>query len=316
MNKIERVQAVLRGEKPDRIPAGFWFHYPDSLDTKQMAEEHLKTYRETGVDIYKVMQDYIHRIDTPVQKSGDWNKVKLPGCSSPVYQKLLDVLKRILDGTGRDALTFQTMFGPLKIAEFSFGKDILMAHAKEAPDLVAAAVKGIAESQAEWAAGFINAGATGLFYSAQFSEPGRFSRDEFEKISGSSDLLVIKAAEAAGGRNLLHICGEPEYQFKTSLEWYTGFPCAIVNWSVKDTGISLKKGKELFGGKPVLGGMNNKGNIANGSDASIREEVRAALDSAGTTAGIMLGADCTVQGEHISLEKIRLAVEAAHAYPV
>ena len=191
MNKIERVEAVLRGEKADRIPAGFWFHYNGDLDTKEMAEEHLKTYRETGVDIYKVMQDYHQMMDVVVQTPEDWKKVKYPGRSSPVFQKLLDVLKRILDATGRDALTFQTIFGPLKNAVRSYGYDLVMAHAKEAPDLLAAALKGIAEAEAEWAAGFVEAGATGLFYSAQFSEPGRFSKEKWEEKVKPGDLALL-----------------------------------------------------------------------------------------------------------------------------
>ena len=316
MNKIERVEAVLQGKKPDRIPAGFWFHYPNDFDTNQMAEAHLKTFRETGVDIYKVMQDYVQRIDTIVQSPRDWNKVRFPGTTSPVYQKLLDVLKRILDATGHDALVFQTMFGPLKTAVMSFGDAMVMTHAKEVPDLLAAVVKIIAEAQVEWAAGFIEAGADGIYYSGQFSEPGRFTREEFDMLAAEGDLMVLKAAESKGGRNLLHICGEPEYQFKSNPAWYTDYPFAIVNWSVKDTGISLKEGKELFGGKPVLGGMHNKGNILNGSDESIVDEVSKVISSAGTAEGFMLGADCTIQGEGISHEKIRVAVEAAHSYPV
>ena len=37
------------------------------------------------------------------------------------------------------------------------------------------------------------------------------------------------------------------------------------------------------------------------------------LDAFGTT-GIMIGADCTIQGENISLDYIKVAVEAAHEY--
>ena len=314
MNKIERVETVLKGGKPDLVPAGFWFHYNGDLDSRQMADEHLKTFRETGVDIYKVMQDYTQKIDTPVQTSGDWKKVKYPGCVSPVYQKLLDVLKRILDATGGDALTFQTLFGPLKVLVQTYGDDLVMAHCKEAPDLVAQAVMNVADAQTEWAAGFIEAGICGLYYSGQFSEPGRFTRPEFDKLCAAGDLVVLKAAEAKGGRNLLHICAQPEYQFKSTPEWYVNYPFVIVNWSVKHTGISLKKGRELFGGKPVLGGMNNKGNILNGSDESIRKEVHEVINSIGDTRGFMLGADCTIQGKNISHEKIRVAVDAAHEF--
>jgi uroporphyrinogen decarboxylase len=314
MTKKERVEAILQGKAADVVPAGFWFHYNREWDASRMAEEHLKTYRETGADIYKVMQDYSHEIETPVKTPADWKNIKYPGRSSPVYQKLLDVLKRILDATGHDALTFQTIFGPLKTVVQSYGYDLVMAHAKEARDQLAAAVDVIADVQTEWVLGFMEAGADGLFYAAQFSEPGRFTGDEFDRLVKDGDLKILKAAESKGGRNILHICGEPDYQFRTTPAWYTNYPCAIVNWSVKDTGLSLKDGALLFKGKPVLGGMNNKGNILNGSDESIREEVQTAIKSFGTVKGFMLGADCTIQGKDISHKKIKAAVDAAHAY--
>ncbi|GHU01088.1 uroporphyrinogen decarboxylase [Spirochaetia bacterium] len=313
MNKRERVEAIFRGEQADMIPAGFWFHYKGEWDTVRMAEEHLRTYRETGPDIYKVMQDYTQKIEAAVQTPSDWSKVKYPGRSSPVYQKLLDVLKRILDGTGRDAYVFQTIFSPFKIAVQTYGDALVMAHAKEAPDLVAAAVKGIAEAQTEWAAGFMEAGADGLFYAAQFSEPGRFTRPEWNRLVSAGDVMVMKAAESRGGKNILHICGEPEYQFQTNPAWYSGYSFSIVNWSVKDTGLSLEDGKKLFGNRPVLGGMNHKGNILSGTDVSIAEEVRAVIKSLGSIGGFILGADCTIQGEGISHDRIRAAVDAAHA---
>ena len=42
-------------------------------------------------------------------------------------------------------------------------------------------------------------------------------------------------------------------------------------------------------------------------------EVKEILDTFGT-AGIMIGADCTIQGRDIHLEHIRTAVRAAHNY--
>ena len=316
MNKIERVDTVFRGGKPDKIPALFWFHYNKDFDAREMAEAHLKTYRETDVDIYKIQQEYIQALNTVVQKPEDWNKVKFPGRSSSVYQKLLDVVKRIVDAAGHEAMVFQTMYGPLKTAVQSCGYDLMMAHAKEAPDLLFAAVMNIAEAQTEWAAGFVEAGAAGIFYCAQNSEPDRFTREEFNKLVTTGDLPVLKAIEDKGGRILLHICGEWDYQFRSTPEWYTAYPATIYTWSIKDTGISLKKGREIFAGKPIMGGINNKGNIVKGSKESIVDEVNTVIASAGTTEGFMLTADCSLQGEGISHEKIRVAVDASHAYPV
>ena len=88
----------------------------------------------------------------------------------------------------------------------------------------------------------------------------------------------------------------------------------MVNWSVKDNDFSLAQGKELFK-RPILGGLNNKGNILNGSDEEICAEVKASIESFGS-ASMMIGADCTIQGEGISLDRIQTAVEAAHSFSV
>jgi uroporphyrinogen decarboxylase len=311
MNRIERVNAVFRDEKPDCIPAGFWYHYKREYSTAEMIRVHLATYRETGADIMKVMQDYGQKIEAEVKVPGDWDRVKFPGTGSPVYQKLADVLKGLLDTIGGETLIFQTIFSPFKTAVDSYGDALVMAHAREAPGRVVSALQGLTEALAEWAAGFVELGASGLFYAAQFSEPGRFSREEWETLVRPGDLGVMKAAADKGGRNILHICGEPEYRFRTQPQWFTDYPAAIVNWSVKDTGLSLKDGKTLFK-KPVLGGMNNKGNILSGSDEEIRTEVEGLLKDV-EPAGFMLGADCTIQGQGISHQKMRVAVDAAHS---
>jgi uroporphyrinogen decarboxylase len=310
MNKKERLEAVFANQEPDCVPAGFWFHYDSGLSPAETAEAHIKTFRETGVDVMKVMQDYIQRMDMKVQVPADWKKVTYPGVSSPVYQKMADVLKRILDALGSETLVFQTMYGAMKNAVFSYGDEMVMAHAREAPDLVADAIRRIAEAMCEWAEGFVALGAAGLYYTAQFTEPGRFTKEEWAQIVRPADIMVMKAAEARGGRNILHICGEPEYQFRTQPEWIVDYSSVIVNWSIKETGLSLPQGRELFK-RPILGGMNNRGNILHGSSESISAEAGQIIAKAGKK-GFMLGADCTIQGKGISHKNIRVAVDAAH----
>ena len=85
-----------------------------------------------------------------------------------------------------------------------------------------------------------------------------------------------------------------------------------MNWSVKDNGYGLERGQDYFKAG-ILGGMDNKGNILKGPKEAIRKEVTDILDRFGTR-GIMIGADCTIQGEGIRLDFIREAVEAAHKY--
>ncbi len=313
MNKKERVKAVIGNKVPDRIPAGFWFHYKPDYTVEEMAEAHLKLFRETDMDVIKIMQDYMYPVEGEIRCADDWYKIRVKGTDSEEFQKLTKVIRLIRKEAGDDVMLFQTMFGPFKAASIAFGDDVLMKYSKEAPEAVAAGIKIIADELEKWAKGYLEAGADGIYYSAQFGEEGRFSKEEWEKLVKPYDLQILNVADKMEEKyNILHICGEPEYKFKTHVDWFADYPGDLVNWSVKDNGYSLEKGRETFK-RAILGGMNNKGNVLNGPEEAIEDEVKAILDAFGTE-GIMIGADCTIQGKNIRLDYIRKAVETAHNY--
>lgn len=313
MKKSERVLAVMKKEEADCVPAGFWFHYNPKYTVQEMIDAHMELYRETGMDVIKIMQDYPYPVTGQITSAQDWYKVGMKGTDSEEFEKMAAVIKGIREQAGDDVLIFQTMFGPFKTASMAFGDDVLMKYSKETPEAVAAGVGILADVLEEWAKGYLAAGVDGIYYSAQFGEIGRFSEEEWEKLVKPSDLQILNvAADMPEKYNILHICGEPEYDFKTWVERFTSYPADLVNWSVKDNGYSLEKGREAFG-KAILGGMNNKGNILNGPKEAIEQEVKEILDVFGTK-GIMIGADCTIQGQGIRLDYIKAAVDAAHNY--
>lgn len=313
MTKRERILAVMKKEAADYVPAGFWFHYKSEYTVQQMIDAHLELYKETGMDLIKIMQDYMYPVSGKITCAEDWYHIEVKGTDSEEFKKLADVIRGIRKEAGEDVMLFQTMFGPFKAASIAFGDDILMKYSKEAPDAVAAGIQIIADALEKWAEGYLEAGVDGIYYSAQFGEEGRFSREEWEKLVKPYDLQILNVADKADGKyNILHICGEPEYNFKTHVDWFKDYPADLVNWSVKDNGYSLEKGRETFA-SAILGGMNNKGNILNGPEQAIQDEVKEILDSFGTT-GIMIGADCTIQGKNIRLDYIKTAVDAAHQY--
>lgn len=312
MNKVERVKAVFRGEKPDKVPAGFWFHYPYEMPAKEMAEEHLKLFRYTDMDVMKIMQDFNYTVNLQIQTPEDWYRLKLDGTNSAVFRKQAEVIKRIVDGIGGEALVFQTVYNPFATTEAATNREMLMDHAKNAPDALAAGVSQLAEVLEEWVNAYLDLGVDGIYFSAQYGEVGRFNEEEWNKLARPYDLKIMQAVANRGKYNFLHICGLPKYQFKADLPRFADYPGEIVNWSVKDTGVTLKEGQKLFK-RPVMGGLNNKGNILSGDDASIIGEVNQTIRSFGSTS-MMIGADCTIQGQGISLDRIRTAVKAAHDY--
>lgn len=313
MNKIERMQTVFKGGTPDITPAGFWFHYPGTNTVQEMVDAHLSLYNETDMDVIKIMQDYPYPALPAVNTPADWYKVKMAGKNSPEFDKLAEVLKRLADATNGEVMLFQTMFGPFKAAVMQYGDALVMEHAKADPTAVAAGVKAIAESLQEWAEGFLTNGAHGIYFSAQFGDVGRFSQEAWAQMVRPADVAVLGVADGMTDRyNMLHICAEPDYDFKAHVDWFANYPGDIINWSVKDTGYTLAQGRKMFD-RPILGGMNNKGNLVTGSDEAIRAEAAAVIEGFGR-AGFMLGADCTVQGKEISQARIRTAVETAHSF--
>ena len=58
MTKKERVIAAIKGQPVDRIPSGFWLHFPESCFYGDAAvQAHLKFFRETETDIQKIAQE-------------------------------------------------------------------------------------------------------------------------------------------------------------------------------------------------------------------------------------------------------------------
>ena len=313
MTKKERVLAVMKKQPVDQVPAGFWFHYKPDYSVQQMIDAHMELFRKTDMDIIKIMQDYPYPISGEITCADDWYKIQVKGTDSEEFAKMAEIIRGIRKEAGDDVLIFQTMFGPFKAASMTFGDDVLMKYSKEAPEAVAAGVKIIADGLEQWTRGYLEAGADGIYYSAQFGELGRFEKEEWEKLVRPSDLQILGVAESTAAKyNILHICGEPEYEFKTHVDWFKDYPADLINWSVKDNHFTLEEGRELYS-SAILGGMNNKGNVLKGPKEAIEAEVKAILDAFGTT-GIMIGADCTIQGENISLDYIKTAVDAAHGY--
>ena len=83
------------------------------------------------------------------------------------------------------------------------------------------------------------------------------------------------------------------------------------NFAAAVEGVSLSQGKQLFGGKAIIGGFANTANgvLYKGTKEQIQAETRKLLADAGRT-GVILGADCTVPRD-IDLEHLEWVRESA-----
>jgi len=302
MDKVERVRAAIAGEPVDRVPAGFWFHFtPDKQHGKASVQAHLDYYRESNVDFLKVMNEHPYRANVDIASPADWRRIRPAPLSSNFYQQQLDEVKAILDEVQGDCLVLVTIFGP-----FSSGNHTSRAnvtdHLKADPLAVSQGLAAIAESLAEFAEALVDAGAAGIYYSAQGGEQDRFTEFEFLQYIKPHDLTVLDAVKDKAEFNLLHICKD-----YIRLPLYVDYPGHVVNWAATKHNMSLREGRTLFK-RTICGGMDDRGIMVNGSKKDIQAEVHAVIAEIGTE-GFILGADCTLPTD-IDVSHIRAAVEA------
>ena len=319
MDKIRRMNTVFEGGAPDCVPAGFWLHYPAEWGAKATAEAHLGLYKATDMDIIKIMDDsscsYLTDV-VKITKAADWEKINLPGTNCWHYQRMSEIIKRLAGAVSGEAMLFPTVWSPFKIASFTYASSGLsdadfMDDCFKNPESIIKGVEAISSVLEQFVAGYIDSGGDGIYFSAQFSEPGRFTDEQWAQLVMPYDLRVINAAKKAGKRVIVHICGEPEYEFRTTPGRYADYPGDLFNWAVHRNSLDLQGGRALFK-RPVLGGLHNRGALVSGDEESIRSEVRKIISHAGR-AGFMLGADCTVPAD-VSYDRLRYAVEEAHSH--
>ena len=64
MTKKERIQAAIRGEKPDKMPYSFWSHMPGTdLDPEAIAQKTYEFYKKYDFDFVKTMNNGMYPIE-------------------------------------------------------------------------------------------------------------------------------------------------------------------------------------------------------------------------------------------------------------
>ena len=309
MNKVERMRAVLAGEIADRVPASFWFHFPeDQAHGEESVKAHLEYYRQADLDFLKIMNEHPYQVETRIKNPIDWRKLKPAPLSSDFYQSQLDEIKMITDQLGGECLTATTIFNPFSSGNHASNR-LVTEHLKADPESVNIGLATIAESLAEFALACLDAGADGIYFSAQGGEADRFEEHEFLEYIKPQDLTVLNAINGKGELNIIHICRE-----NVRLHLYCNYPGAVVNWAVTaSSNLSLKSGKKLFD-RTVLGGMDNRGVIVDGNPEEIELAVHQIIHAVGPK-NLILGADCTLPTE-INIDHIRAAIEATATFPM
>lgn len=328
-SKRELVLKAFRGEPVDRVPVGFWHHFTNEdewlvgFGNQAIIEKNLAGHQaflaEVEPDFIKLMSDgyfaYPNERLKKVQSIKDLADIEPLGADHPWISEQVELVQKIRAGFTEDLVAIYNIFAPVTYFKWLIGKvaggdDIIADFLVEDAVLTKRVLDVIAQDIAALTERIIKeAGADGIYLSVQSIQDARVSAEDYKAFIAPSELAVLEAANAAGGVNILHICG---YEgARNDVHLFTDYPAQVINWAVGPEGISLAEGRKLFGGRTVLGGFENgkNGLLYTGNQAAIQDETKRLIAEAGKVA-LIIGADCTIPSD-IKAERIQWVRQAA-----
>ena len=142
MNKKERVDAALRGDQVDRIPASMWGHdFEREWTAQSLAEAMVENFTRYDWDYMKVNPRASYHVegwgvkvrpsgekykapifeDTPIKSASDWKRIRPLEPDRGALGEQLRALQLINHAIGFDAYFVQTVFCPLGVAKYLAG---------------------------------------------------------------------------------------------------------------------------------------------------------------------------------------------------
>lgn len=316
MTKKERVLTVLAGKEPDCTPVSFSLHFPEMENAgEDGVQSHLKFFRETDTDIYKIMNENLVPCVGELDGPETWSRVCGVCREGAFIEKQADFAERILSSCGAEAFTLGTLHGitasgihPIeKVYGYEHSRTLLAESLRKNPEAVLEAFDCIAEQQCRLVRIYAEMGMDGVYYAALGGEKRWFTDGEFQTWIEPFDKRVLAEIRKAKMAVFLHICKDG-----LNMERYASYaPYAdVVNWGVYEVPLSLEEGKRLFPENTLMGGLPNRSGImTEGTEAELVQETQKIICRYGPK-HFILGADCTLPTE-IPYARIRAIVETA-----
>ncbi|MDX2151313.1 MAG: uroporphyrinogen decarboxylase family protein [Bryobacteraceae bacterium] len=288
----ERVDRILKGATPDRVPFTLWHHF--GLE-KEGPEKHaaatIAFHRDYSTDLVKVMSDFPYPAP-----AGRWHQARVVASPFPQQLKALELIRAAV---ARTAHFVETLFNPWNVAEKLSSPKEVVALMHEQPQALLNALEAIARSQANHARQAVARGASGVFLAIANAQDGILTLDEYRKFSEPFDRMVLDAVRSAP-LNILHLHGDRVY-----LEhFFHGWPAAAaINYGAAGTGYPLDKARRAYSGV-LLGGTDER-QYRNRSAEQLRTDLRTAV--AGVGPRLIFTPGCSVPDDSTAEELARIS---------
>ena len=320
----ERIERALAIEETDRLPFGFWRHFPNQdRAPRRLAQLSLELQRELDFDFIKFTPYGLYsavdwgvtldikggnvppvQADFPIKRPEDWRGLAQLRGTEGEYLIVLEAQRIALSGMREHIPLVQTVFSPLTTALKLAGPERLLAHLRDAPAAVHAGLVIIAETTRRFAIEVINRGADGLFFASQTANQGYLTPAEYAEFAKKYDLAVLEAAKGRSWFNILHVHGE-----KGMFDHVLDYPVQALNYHDREAGPSLAEMRKRTK-KCLVGGIGHTTTLVHGTPADVDAQVRDAWRQVNHR-GLILGPGCvgSLESPEANVLQLRKSVE-------
>jgi uroporphyrinogen decarboxylase len=325
---MERMAAVLAGDKADHPPVSFWYHFPPARVHGQAAvDAHLEHLQRYDLDFLKVMNDNPYPLTLAKDDALELRSLPVLAGTEESFGRQLELIRALARELKGRVLMATTLFnawavlrrllsaadkrgrhGPPTLHGGPTPVDLRISELlDEDRSAVATALAVIAESLANFARRCIEAGADGIFLSVRddWVNTEVNGRATYNEMVRDGDQRILEAA-GVGRFNLLHVCGVPQ-----DFDAFTSYPVAVINWADRAAGPAIAEVVARTG-PVVCGGVDNLNTLPTGTAGEVEQEVRDALRQAGDRP-MIVSAGCTFDPDAVPSENLDAMVRAVRA---
>ncbi|HSK68184.1 MAG TPA: uroporphyrinogen decarboxylase family protein [Candidatus Limnocylindria bacterium] len=307
MNSRERVFAAMDNKPVDRVPFAFWRHFlmdehivdglkdPGVMETNY--EGHVRFVQEVRPDFVKIMTDGLFHFSglevNAIRTVKDLEGFKELRDDDPWIEANVRHAERVVR-LHPELCHFYNVFSPAIILRIHIGEDRFFDLLREDRAKFLRALEVYGQGIAKMVRRVLKeTEVDGVYYSVQNPNVERMGDDEYRELLRPSDLIALDAANELSGWNILHVCGYDGR--RNHLEAWADYPSKSVNWAVRVEGVGLSQGRDIFGGRAVLGGFGNttRDLLFTGPRDEIEARVAEIVHDAGTI-GTIVAADCSL----------------------
>ncbi len=292
MNKRQRLETLLAGQRADRPGVALWRHWPgDDQLPAELARSTIDWQRQFDFDFVKVTPDSNFcvggwgadsrwqggdegsraYVSYPVRSAEDWLRLAPQDPSAGRLGGQVRCLEMVGRELGAETPFIQTIFSPTAQLKYLAGTDRALADLRHHPSVVHAALRTITETTLRFLEAMRSSGAAGIFFAVQLAAPGHLTPAEYEQFGRPYDLEILAAARQLFWFNLLHLHGANAY-----FDAFSDYPVQALNWHDREGAPSLAEGRARFGGA-LVGGLRQRETMLLGSPDDVRAEAADAI---------------------------------------